>query len=152
VDPFGGSTGRMDELSSQGLSNDFNNIPANGFDTFIDNDRVQPRQVASGVMRGTQRIQNVDGSYITLGEIPGTDGEFGFGFFDRDGNLIKKSTGTTDVLYNNGSEVYELDDDGFTFSDATDRRIRLGKDPDSTSAVGHWMSRDGIDVIDELTA
>ncbi len=36
--------------------------------------RVSPRQVTTGVTRGTQTYMNVDGSYMTLGLIPNTTG------------------------------------------------------------------------------
>lgn len=60
--------------------------------------RVQPRQVATGVTRGTWRINNTDGSYITIGVIP-NNGGFGFAFFDSSNNLVSKDTGVTEYVY-----------------------------------------------------
>jgi hypothetical protein len=112
--PFGASPGGIDDLASQGLKNELNNIPQNDIETLIDADRVQPRQVASGVQRGTQRIVSTDGSYITLGEIPDTDGEFGIAFFDSTGQMVFKLTGTTQSIYSSGNERTRLDELGLT--------------------------------------
>lgn len=151
MDPFGASSGAIGDLTSKGLSNDFSNISNNDIDTMLDANRVEPRQVASGVMRGTQRIVNTDGSYITLGEIPGTNGEFGIGYFNRDGTMIKKSTGTSDTLFDdNGTEIMTTDRTGLLFRDAVNRRIKLGASPGDNPRIGQWISPEGTDVIDLL--
>lgn len=44
-------------------------------------------------------------------------------------------------------ELVKIDNTGFLFNDGTDRRIKLGS---YATRVGLWISKDGIDVIDEL--
>lgn len=149
MNDFAASPGQVGDLSSSGLKNEFSNLPGNNVDSAFNSDRVQPRQVATGVMRGTQRIVNTDGSYITLGEIPGSSGEFGIAFFNRDGDMIFKMTGTTQTLYGSAGELYTLDNTGFLFSDSTDRRIKIGSAPDD-GRVGIWQSEPGEDVVELL--
>lgn len=118
-------------LNSLPPTNEFGVIPNVGMDTVMQNNRVQPRQIATGVLRGTQRIQNVDGSYITLGVIPDTNGEFGIGFFDASGNIIKKVTATTDFYYDPTHETTMME---------------IGKMPDGTYNVA--IAQEGNEVED----
>lgn len=126
-DPFGAPVGKMGDPTGVELKNDFSNISSQNVNDMVRTTRIQPRQMGTGVMRGTQRIVNTDGSYITLGEIPNSDGEFGFAFFtaddvlvskygadqqafyDEDGNIISKQTGTTDYKYDitTGKNYYQ---------------------------------------------
>jgi hypothetical protein len=148
--PFGVDPGKVTDLSSSGLSNDFTNIANNDPFQNLESDRVQPRQVASGVERGTKRIVNIDGSYITLGEIPDSGGEFGIAFFTRDGVLIKKDTGLAQTIYDDaGRELVTIDSTGFLLADAIARRIKLGTAPDD-GRVGFWVTEPNEDVITEL--
>lgn len=97
---FGGSTGSMDVLSAAGLKNGFVNISSTSLESYVaSEDRVQPRQVSTGNSRGSQRINNTDGSYVIIGMIPDTDNEFGIGFFDKSGKLQAKYLGATDYKY-----------------------------------------------------
>lgn len=48
-------------------------------------------------------------------------------------------------------ELNVVDRTGYTFSDASDRRIKIGSAPDD-GRVGIWTSKPGIDVIDELNS
>lgn len=149
-DAFGASPGKMDDLSANGLMNDFATIPNNNIEGWMENDRVQPRQVATGVTRGTWRINNTDGSYITLGEIPNSDGEFGIAFFDSDNNIVSKNLGPSQTIYGGDQEeLVKVNSTGFLFSDSTDRRIKIGTSPDD-GRVGIWTTEPGIDVIEEL--
>lgn len=102
--PFGASTGQIDDLTSQGLTNDFKTVANNDVTGNLGTDRVQPRDIAPGIMRGPLRINNSDGSYIVIGEVPGqtdSDGrpQFGLSFFDNSGNLQAMSLGKTDYKY-----------------------------------------------------
>lgn len=146
MDPLGASPGKMDGLSSQGLVNDFSTIPNTDMDSILAADRLIPRQMSSGVMRGTQRVVNTDGSYITLGEIPGTGGEFGIAFFDSTGAMLRKDTGTASTIYNSGVAVMTTDTTGLLFRDSSNRRIKIGKSPDD-GRIGSWLSKVGQDVI-----
>lgn len=94
------------DSSSGVIGNDgFANIPNVSVDPTTT--RVAPRQVASGVSRGTQTIMNIDGSYVTLGLIPGTT-QFGIAFFDAKGKIQSKSTASTDYKYDtNGINYYQ---------------------------------------------
>lgn len=60
---------------------------------------VTPYKLGSGVMRGTQIIQNSDGSKITLGNLPGNSTQYGIAFIDNNGNTIKTDTGATQTIY-----------------------------------------------------
>jgi len=46
-----------------------------------------------------------------------------------------------------GIDLVRLDRSGFLFNDGTNRRILLGR---YALRVGLWISKEGIDVIDEL--
>ena len=129
ADPLGKSPGQPSDLSSLGLSNGYTDIPDIAVDAIAD--RVQPRQVATGVTRGTWRISNIDGTYITIGVIPNTDGEFGIAFFDSSDNFIKKVTAATEFIYDptTGKNVYQA-----------------GKLPDDT--YGTAAANTGFDVED----
>lgn len=133
MDAFGGSSNLSDSTSYK-LSNDFNTIPNNDIDNVINSNRVEPRQVATGVTRGTWRINNTDGSYITIGLIPNTDNEFGIAYFQSD-----------------NTRIFTIDASGFLFSYNSENRIKIGLKPDS-SDIGIYLTPDGTDVIDELSA
>lgn len=45
------------------------------------------------------------------------------------------------------TDLVVVDRTGFLFSDGTDRRIKLGS---YATRVGLWISKPGVDVIDEL--
>ena len=55
------------------------------------------------------------------------------------------------VVYDNttNNELVTLDRTGFLFNDGTDRRIKLGS---FATRVGLWISKEGEDVIDLLSA
>lgn len=133
MDAFGGSSNLSDSTSYK-LSNDFNTIPNNDIDNVINSNRVEPRQVATGVTRGTWRINNTDGSYITIGLIPNTDNEFGIAYFQSD-----------------NTRIFTIDASGFLFSYNSENRIKIGLKPDS-SDIGIYLTPAGTDVIDELSA
>jgi hypothetical protein len=78
--------------------------------------RVLPRQLSTGSTRGQQRIgygnamldgnnnrilvsNPSDGTTVGMGNIPGTDGEFGFFSLDSDGTLIQKIVNGTWYIY-----------------------------------------------------
>jgi hypothetical protein len=100
-DAFGAPTGKLTDPTAGKFKNEFSTIPSQNVDDMLRSDRIQPRQMGTGVMRGTQRISNTDGSYITLGVIPNSSPEeFGIAHFDADDTLIKKSTAEADYQYN----------------------------------------------------
>ena len=45
------------------------------------------------------------------------------------------------------TDLVTIDRTGFLFSDGTDRRIKLGS---YATRVGLWISKPGLDVVDEL--
>ena len=57
------------------------------------------------------------------------------------------------VIYDTAgnNELVVIDSNGMTFSDGTDRRIRVGSSP-TDGRVGIWVSKPGEDVIDLLGA
>lgn len=109
IGQFGAPVGNITDPSTSDLKNEFRSIPDVSVAQYVEDQRVLPRDMSTGVMRGTQRIVNTDGSYITLGVIPDTNGEFGIAYFDSDGNLIAKSTGVTDYKYDvdNNKNYYQ---------------------------------------------
>jgi hypothetical protein len=132
---FGASTGQIGDLASQNLTNDFNTVPNNDITGNLGTDRVQPRDIATGVMRGTQRYISNDGSYMTTGEVPGQTGPdgkplFGLAFFDSSGNLQAMYLGTTD---------YKYTADGINY-------YQSGELPDGSRNVA--ISKDGTSVED----
>lgn len=71
-------------------------------------DRVTPKQVATGVSRGTQTVMNTDGSYVTIGLIPDGGTDFGIAHFDSNGKVISKDTGITEYKYDaTGRNYYQ---------------------------------------------
>lgn len=100
MDVFGGSTGGIVELAEGRLSNGFHSIASNDIDTVINSNRVQPRQISTGITRGTWRINNSDGSYITIGSVPGSNDKFGISFFEADGTEWARMGGLPDDTNN----------------------------------------------------
>jgi hypothetical protein len=148
MDILGASSGLSESVSST-LKNDFNTIANNDIDNSLPGNRVEPRQVATGVTRGTWRINNTDGSYITIGLIPGTT-DFGIAFFDSSNNLMSKYLGGSQTIYDSdNNELVNIDGTGYLFSFNSERRMKLGLKPDS-SDVGAYITPAGTDVIDEL--
>lgn len=98
-DAFGAPVGSISNPSPSSLKNSFAQVTSRSLEDMAQSDRILPRQVGSGVMRGTQKIVHTDGSYITIGAIEDTNGEFGLAFYDSGGNLIAKDTGATEYKY-----------------------------------------------------
>ena len=92
--PFGSPVGSLSDPDASGLKNDFTNIDDRSVSDMAQSDRVIPRQLTSGVMRGTQRVVNTDGSTITFGVIPDTD-DFGIATYNSDNQLLYKLVGST---------------------------------------------------------
>lgn len=122
--------------------------------------RVLPRQVSTGIMRGTQgvgtggvkidsannritlgsiildgntntiTVENDDGSTVGLGPIPDTS-DFGFFATDTEGNVVQKIVGPTRTINDIENGV---------------GRILDGKLPDDT--YGTVMAKEGIEVED----
>ena len=120
----------LDSSVSYKLSNDFSTVKVNDIENVIAADRVQPRQVSTGVTRGTWRVVSNDGSYITVGLIPETNDEFGIAYWNSNGDLISKNDGTTETRY---------DTNGVP-------RIFTGSDP-STGGFIMKISEPNIDVL-----
>lgn len=140
MNDFAASPGQVGDLSSSGLKNEFSNLPGNNVDSAFNSDRVQPRQVATGVTRGAWRINDPDGSYIIIGEIPNTNGQLGIAYFDANNNLISKDTGATRYRYDDTGTQISIDgrlddgDYGLQFSDGT---------VTTTIKAGEFVQNDG---------
>lgn len=106
---FGAPSGKLDDPVAGELKNDFSNISDRSVSDMAKTDRIIPRQTTTGVLRGTQRISNTDGSYILLGVLPDSNGEFGIAFYDASDNVVTKSLGATDYKYdlNTGKNYYQ---------------------------------------------
>lgn len=89
---------------------------------------VTPYKLGSGVMRGTQIIQNSDSSKITLGQLPDNSQQFGIAFIDSSGRTIKTDTGVTQTVY---------DASGIP-------TVLIGKLPDGSYGIA--VGKPGIDV------
>lgn len=115
-------------------------------------DRVLPRQVGTGAMRGTQLVGNTgtmidsannrivltnsDGATVGIGTIPGsTTSEFGFFATNEDGDLIMK-------IVNGTWYVYDPENDN-------ENRMQTGKLPDGTYNLA--ITKEGYDVADAIT-
>lgn len=97
--------------------------------------RVLPRQINTGMMRGTQTHVGLDGSKVTVGIIPGTNAqEFGIAFFNSEGKLVRKILGPTGYIF-----------DTDTGNDISQEGIL----PDGT--VGRADSKAGESVSDAIT-
>ena len=101
---FGAPTGKLTDPSGSTMSNGFSDISDRSIEDMAQSSRVQPRQVASGVTRGTQRISNTDGSYMTLGVIPETT-ELGMAFYNADNTLNRRITGDNDYFYDTEGNI-----------------------------------------------
>lgn len=144
---FGAPAGQLNDLAAQGLKNDYNNLPNTDIEAGMVSDRVLPRQVGTGVTRGTWRINNTDGSYITIGEIPDSGGEFGVAYFNADGVIISKNLGTTQYQYNTDGElVFKNTGETLFIYDVVNNKniIQMGLLPDGT--YGMVVAKVGIDV------
>jgi hypothetical protein len=94
----------LDNNIASDLRNEYPNISTTPVQP--ESDRITPRQVSSGVERGTKIIMNVDGSYIEMGALSDGSGDFGIAFYDAQGRIVSKmvgpdanSTGKTDYYY-----------------------------------------------------
>jgi hypothetical protein len=102
MDPFV-NPGKMGDPTINELKNEFSTIQDRSIESI--SERVAPRQVATGVMRGTQRIVNTDGAYITLGVLPDGNGDFGIGYYDATGRRQKVDLADRDYLYDTSGNI-----------------------------------------------
>lgn len=63
-------------------------------------DRVLPRQLSTGTLRGQLTIVGDNGEKIVLGQVPGSETETAITFLDGDDNIVSKTTAQTDYVYN----------------------------------------------------
>lgn len=91
---------------------------------------VNPNQIQSGGMRGTQIITSTDGSKILLGNLPNST-DFGIAFYDPTGNMVGKIVGGTYFFYNP--------------VDSYRNSIRIGNAP-GDKRTGIWTAKTGNDV------
>lgn len=94
-------------------------------------ERVLPRQIGTGMMRGQQTILGPNGEKIVLGLVPGSTTDFAISFLDADDNIIAKSTGVTDYKYD---------------LDTNKNYYQNGKLPDGS--YGGIYVKSGVDVED----
>jgi hypothetical protein len=71
-------------------------------------ERIKPRQVGTGAQRGQQTLVNTDGSKMVYGILPDNAG-FGIAFYNSDGDLVSKQTGTNRYLYDEDGNNYLQD-------------------------------------------
>lgn len=102
---FGAPTGKIDDFALVDLKNEFDTFSTRSVQDMAQSNRVIPRQVTSGVLRGTQRIVNTDGSYITLGVLPDGNGDFGIGYYDATGRRQKVDLADRDYLYDTSGNI-----------------------------------------------
>lgn len=133
-DLFGAPSGKIDGSMPEGLRNSYDYIPDRSIADMAQTDRIEPRRVATGVTRGTQKVINTDGSYMTLGVIEGTEGQLGIAFYSSDGTLISKTTAETHYIYD---------------KDTGKNVMQIGKLPDDT--YGWATAASGYNVSDGIT-
>lgn len=127
----------MPELSSNPISQTDTGYPVakadNTENTAIDHgsiERVLPRQVSTGVNRGTQTVMGQDGTQIQIGNINNTT-EFGISVIDKDGFILFKLVGQT----------------WFWYDKTTNKNVmQVGKLPDGTYSMA--IAKPGNDVDD----
>jgi hypothetical protein len=108
-DFFGAPTSKIDDPLLVDLKNEFDTFSTRSVQDMAQSNRVIPRQVTTGVLRGTQRIVNTDGSFITLGVLPDGNGEFGIGYYDAAGTRQKVETSETRYLYDTQGNISYAD-------------------------------------------
>lgn len=91
-------------------------------------------KLQTGTFRGTFRIQNDDGSFITIGKVADLN-EFGTAYYDANGRLLRKSTALNDIYYDPQDEYRA-------------RMLQGGSPVDGH--MGTWKSQEGLDVVDLL--
>lgn len=131
-------------------SDDFATIPDTSVDAIAT--RTLPRQVTTGITRGTQTIMNTDGSYVTLGLIPDGGTDFGIAFFDVNGNIISKNTGSVEYMYDSNNNLISKNtgETQFIYDANTGKNImQIGKLPDDT--YGFAVAATGFDVADGIS-
>lgn len=66
---------------------------------------------------------------------------------------IELNEGAGELIIRNGVHILtRINSEGFTYAEQSGtRRIRIGMNPKDES-IGEWISKPGIDVIDELEA
>lgn len=133
TDYFGAPSGKLNDPSAAALSNEFSNIGDRSVEDMAETDRVIPRQVSTGVMRGTQRISNTDGSYMTLGVIPETT-ELGMAFYNADNTLNRRITGDNDYFYDTEGNI----------------SILIGYPPSMTEPIVAIM-KEGFDALESIS-
>ena len=151
-EPFGAPLGKMVDLSGVELKNDFTSIQSQNVEDMLQSSRIQPRQVGTGVMRGTQRVISTDGSYITIGEIPDSNGEFGIAHFNADGTLIKKSTAEADYRYGTDGDLLSKTTGEYIYfynRDTGNNTVQIGELSNGTSGAAAF-AKDGNDLVDAL--
>lgn len=132
-------------------SDGFATIPAVSIET--ESTRVLPRQTATGITRGTQTIQNTDGSYVTLGLIPDGGTDFGIAFFSANGTIISKNTGTIEYMYDaSGNLISQNTGSTQSIYDANTGKnvMQIGKLPNAT--YGFSVVATGYNVTDAYTS
>lgn len=129
------------------VTDDFATIP--GVSVATATNRVLPRQVTTGVTRGTQTIQNTDGSYVTLGLIPDGGTDFGIAFFNSSGVIISKNTGAVETIYDSSGNMISQNtgETQFIYDGNTGKNVmQIGKLPDDT--YGFAVAATGDNVAD----
>jgi hypothetical protein len=138
MDPLGVNAGKLDEIDDPNITNSYTTIPDQSMDGLAD--RVSPRQVASGVTRGTQTYPGTDGSRLTMGAVDNTtqiaeaqysktgqkvsqlgqqaDGSAGLKFFDANG-IGTALFGT----YPDGSTAIKVAKSGIEVGSATNDQL-----------------------------
>lgn len=112
MNPLGAST-TIEVAGGGTLTNAFDTIAVNDIDSIIASNSISPHQVLSGISRGTQRINDASGSYITVGVIPDSNGKFGISFFKADGTEWLRAGVQPD-----GTDNLVIMKDGYAVKDA----------------------------------
>ena len=120
-DPIGKSPGQPVDLNSVGLKNGYTDIPDQSVDA--QSDRIIPRQMQSGFLRGTQAVGSQDlvidssGKRIGISKLADTENDYAV---EMNESGFSISDGTITFI--------SITKDGILLNDGVTDRILLGKD------------------------
>lgn len=119
ADPLGKDPGQVSDADSSGLINGYTDIPDQSVEAIAD--RVQPRQIPTGVTRGIQQLGS-DKVYSDGGNqqiivedsneprvLIGNQATFGEGFYvTKDGFNVKTNTNPANFIFNSNQNVFKI--------------------------------------------
>lgn len=107
IDPIGKSAGSVSDPDMSGLSNSYPTISDTPIDAMTN--RVQPRQVSTGMTRGTHVTEGADGKPQVL---VGNQSTFGNGLYvAKPGYDVITNTDPANLIFNSNQNAFKIVDD-----------------------------------------